>query len=116
MKWSLFVGLSFLLLAVGLHSQQGVQGKVQLPGAVRITATGHTIELNWNASSSSGVTYSVYRSGTHNGPYLRIASGISCLTYIDLNVRRGNSYYYVVTSVDGSRESAYSNESTVTIP
>jgi len=112
----LLVGLASLFLVAGLHGQQGVQGKVQLPGAVRITATGHTVDLSWSASSTSGVTYSVYRSGAHGGPYTRTAAGLSGLTYTDSNVRRGNSYYYVVTAVNGSAESDYSNESAVNIP
>jgi fibronectin type 3 domain-containing protein len=100
----------------GLVAQQGVQGKVNLPGAVRIIATGHTIDLSWNASPSSSVTYSVYRSKAHGGPYSRIVSAISGLSYTDQNVARGTSYYYVVTAVSGPQESGYSNESAVSIP
>lgn len=117
MKRMLSVSLVFISLTWGgAAAQQGVQGKVNLPGAVRIIATGHTVDLGWNASPSSGVTYSVYRSNAHGGPYSRIVSAISSLSYTDQNVRRGTSYYYVVTAVSGSKESGYSNESAVSVP
>lgn len=79
----------------------------------------HSVDLDWNASISSGVVgYRVYRSQTPGGPYnLITTSAIPTTAYTDNNVSAGLTYYYVATAVDGSNaESGYSNESIATIP
>jgi fibronectin type 3 domain-containing protein len=77
----------------------------------------HSVMLNWSASTSVNITgYKVYRATTSGGPYLQInsMSGTSCL---DNSVSSGQTYYYVVTSVDsGGAESGYSGEATASIP
>jgi fibronectin type 3 domain-containing protein len=79
----------------------------------------HSVALNWNASTSSGVVgYNVYRSGQSGGPYAKINSSlIPSTTNTDTNVQSGSTYYYVVTAVDSSgRESLFSNQVQAVIP
>ena len=79
----------------------------------------HRATLNWVASTSTRVVgYNVYRGATSAGPYTKVNSISSSETrYTDRYVQAGQTYYYVVTSVDlNGNESEYSNQSMVTIP
>ena len=70
------------------------------------------IELTWTPSVSAGVVqYNVYRSLESGEAYTLIGSVPSSQSsFIDPQVSRGMTYYYVVTSYDGSLESTYSNQ------
>lgn len=81
------------------------------------------VSLAWTASTTSGVTYNVYRCSISStacvqnqpGNFTRIASGIANLTYTDSAVSSGQTYYYALTAVDASgAESAVSSVSTAT--
>jgi fibronectin type 3 domain-containing protein len=67
--------------------------------------------LTWGASTTSGVTYNVYRcSGTcasYPTGFTQIATGISVLTYTDADsaLASGQTYVYAVTAVDTGGES-----------
>lgn len=75
-------------------------------------------DLSWNASKSQNVaSYSIYRSTTRGGPYGLEASALSGLTFKDLTVQSGQTYYYVATAVaDNGMESSYSAELALPIP
>jgi hypothetical protein len=85
-----------------------------------VTGGFHTVSLSWAASTTSGVTYNVYRatsSGGYNYTTPLNATPISGTSFSDCTVGIGQSYYYVVRAVDGSgNQSANSTETTVTIP
>jgi hypothetical protein len=77
-----------------------------------------SVNLFWNASSSSVIGYNVYRGGQSGGPYSKInATPVAGTSYTDSSVQAGQTYYYVTTSVgtDGM-ESSYSNQCTAVIP
>lgn len=77
------------------------------------TATGHSVDLSWNASTSNDVVgYNIYRSQTSGGPYSRINTDLDPSTqYTDDSVLAGMTYFYVATAVDSNnQESDYSNE------
>jgi fibronectin type 3 domain-containing protein len=78
----------------------------------------HSVDLSWNASSSSNVVgYKVYRAGVSGGPYASVASANSGTTFIDGSVQSGQTYYYVVTAVDTTGTvSGYSNQVQAVIP
>jgi hypothetical protein len=78
----------------------------------------HSVVLSWNSSTNPKiVSYSVYRSIFHGASYGLLASAIGAATHNDQGVQSGTIYYYVVTAVDDAgHESAYSNETRVTIP
>lgn len=78
----------------------------------------HTVELNWDPSSSSVIGYYTYRGTTSGGPYSKLNSSPSTNTaFSDDTVDSGKTYYYVVTSVDSEAvESSYSNQVVAIVP
>jgi hypothetical protein len=86
-------------------------------GGACVTATSHTVTLNWTASTTPSVTYNVYRASTAGGPYTKLtATTVTTTSYTDSNVVAGQNYYYVTTAVNSNGESGYSNEAPATIP
>jgi fibronectin type 3 domain-containing protein len=81
-------------------------------------APSHSVDLSWNASSSSVAGYNIYRGTSASGPFTKLNSALDAATnYTDSSVQGGNTYYYVATSVDGGgTESGYSSAVSVTIP
>jgi hypothetical protein len=82
------------------------------------SATQHSVNLAWNASTSQVIGYNVYRSTQSGGPYAAITSSPEASTsYSDTSVQSGTTYYYVVTAVSVSgKESMYSNQATAKVP
>jgi len=77
----------------------------------------HKVTLTWAASTSAGVTgYNVYRSTTNGNGYGKIGSTTTQLIHVDASVVNATTYDYVVTAVDVSGESGYSNPVTAVIP
>jgi fibronectin type 3 domain-containing protein len=78
----------------------------------------HTVGLSWIASTSAVAGYNVYRSTVSGQSYTRMnGSFVGGLSYLDLSVQNGLTYYYVTTAVDSSGiESVYSNEVSAKIP
>jgi hypothetical protein len=93
------------------------------PTSVTLSGTGaqpvqHSVSLAWNPSLSQIVGYYVYRSSTSGsyGPPLN-STPQSALSYNDLTVQSGQTYYYSITAVDSSsQQSAFSNEAVAIIP
>ena len=93
------------------------------PATISLSGTGvqpvsHSVTLNWTASISTVTGYNVYRSTVSGGPYTKLNSTLVTTTqYTDSTVQAGQTYYYVITSVDSSNvESTYSNQVSATIP
>lgn len=83
------------------------------------SSNGHSVELNWQASTSPNVTgYYVYRANGATAAYSKlVTTPVSGLNYADAAVLAGETYTYAVTAVDSSgQESAYSSPATATIP
>jgi len=61
-------------------------------------------------------SYNIYRSTTTGGPYTMIAEGHVCdyCAYADFNLVNNTTYYYVVKSNKGGKESLSSNEAFAT--
>lgn len=77
----------------------------------------HSVSLTWMPSTSSGVSYDVYRGTVSGGPYSLLKGGVSTTAYTDSNVQSGSTYYYVTTAVDASGvQSVYSDEAQAVIP
>jgi hypothetical protein len=83
-----------------------------------VTASSHTVTLNWDASTSSVAGYRAYRATTSGGPYTPLNSAANPQTsYTDSTVQSGTTYYYVVTAVDADTvESVYSNQASAAVP
>jgi len=104
-----------LLGCPNVSSAQGIHGNVKLTGNATIFATGHAANLSWTASPGAG-SYSVYRGTIEGGPYAKIAAGVTATNYADVQVTHKQTFYYVVTAVNGSEESAYSPLTVAVIP
>ncbi|HEX4075211.1 MAG TPA: choice-of-anchor D domain-containing protein [Candidatus Acidoferrales bacterium] len=92
---------------------------VTLSGAgVATPASQHSVALNWSASASPVNGYFVYRGTVSGGPYAKLNPSLDAApSYKDSTVLGGDTYYYVVTSVDSTNvESTYSNQVSVSIP
>jgi len=59
----------------------------------------HFDEINWHASTTTGVTYNVYRAPLGGMPNLLVA-GLTTLSYEDKDVKAGATYEYWVQAVD----------------
>jgi len=118
-------GTSTMTIAVGTTHEgtypitvTGSGNGIYETATVNLTVTAQVV-LTWTASQSPGIAgYNIYRSTTSGGPYTKINSALDpTVTYNDLAVQDGITYYYVTTAVDDQgEESAYSNESSATVP
>jgi ASPM-SPD-2-Hydin domain-containing protein/HYDIN/CFA65/VesB family protein len=93
------------------------------PGTASLSGTGvgsgvqHSVDLNWNASTSTVAGYNVYRGSRTGGPYQLVNPSVASLAFTDSTVQSGTTYYYVVTAIDNSGvESNFSNEAVAVIP
>jgi len=69
-----------------------------------VAATAHSVNLSWDASSSTDVvSYNIYRASFTSacGAYAKVGSSAST-TYIDASVTNGQAYCYEATAVDSS--------------
>ena len=121
--------IALLVLAwVMFPAHAGAQDKTAQVEAIVVD---HTVVLKWTASTdvtctgtpvvctpnSDPIAYNVLWSNTNGGPYSVLGS-TTALTYMDLDVVSGNTYYYVVVAVDtvNGAQSGYSNQVSATIP
>ena len=104
-RWLLIAGLAVvLIMSVGTDA--------------RAQAT-RQVELAWDASTSAGVTYNIYRSEVTGGcvgvpqdpTCIKLNSTpISVLTFTDTGVPIGKSYFYTTTAFRNTLESIHSGE------
>lgn len=88
------------------------------PSGLSATAASSTmINLAWTASSTSGVTYTVYRSTTSGfapASGTQIATGLSATNFSDSSLTAGTTYYYLVEASTSAGNSTASNQATAT--
>jgi hypothetical protein len=82
------------------------------PTALAATAGNQQIGLTWTGSSGA-TSYHVNRATTSGGPYTQIASPTAA-SYTDSGLTNGTSYFYVVSALNASGESANSNQASAT--
>jgi sialate O-acetylesterase len=73
------------------------------------------ISLSWNASVGA-LGYNVLMSTTNGGPYTTVASNINAVSYTPMGLTAGSTYYYVVSALTGTGQSANSNQVTAAVP
>ena len=83
-----------------------------MPTGLAATAGNATLTLAWTASSGA-TSYNVKRGTTSGGPYTRLAAPTAA-SYTDSAVTNGTAYYYVVSALDATDESANSAEASAT--
>lgn len=89
------------------------------PLSIGLTGTGlHSVVLSWDQSSTSGVTYNVYRGTSSGGEGTTPInlSPVTLLTFTDTNVTPGTDYFYYVEAVDSGGSSSPSNEAPADVP
>ena len=72
-------------------------------------------DLSWNASTTPGAQYNLYRANNTGGPYTKILSNITGLAASDKPAPHA-TYYYVVRATVAAKESGNSNEVQAVIP
>ena len=84
------------------------------------TPTPHAVDVTWDQSPSTDVqSYKVYRGQKSGGPYVSVSGTLPATTLLfkDTSVHSGQTYFYVVTSVDiNGLESEPSPEASAQIP
>ena len=111
-------------LSIASNSTGGATTVVGLTGtgSTSTSSSGsYTVDLTWDAPATSAdpvVGYHIYRATGTSSAFQLLSSSVNVpTTYADATVQSGQSYVYVVTSVDATGiESADSNLFTVTIP
>jgi hypothetical protein len=92
------------------------------PVVTGLSGTGgnsHSATFSWAANSSPDVAgYNIYRGTESGGPYTKVnSSPITGSTYVDKSVLAGETYYYVIASVNSSGgQSAYSDPHKAVVP
>ena len=98
---------------VALTSSTNASGPPPAPTGLMATPGNAQVTLSWNASTGA-TSYKVKSSTTNGGPYTVIATNITTTGYTNTGLINGTTYYYVVTAVNGSGESGYSNQAGAT--
>jgi hypothetical protein len=100
-----------------------VSNATNSPTSISLSGTGtqqtQTVALGWTASKSSVIGYNVYRGTVTGGPYSSklTTSPVAATQFTDTTVQSGQTYYYVVTSVDSNDvESVDSGQASASIP
>jgi len=81
---------------------------IGMPTNLAATAASGGIDLSWRASSTSGITYTVYRGTAGIQPTL-LASNITATSYVDGSAVGGTAYVYYVVATNGTGISQQSN-------
>jgi hypothetical protein len=106
--------------AVATATPEDATPPAQPRGLVAVVA-GPTVRLAWEAVADPDLAgYLVYRSATAGRGHVRLTPApVGATTFIDTDVRPGQTYFYVVTAVDRTRranESVPSPEAAATLP
>jgi Glycoside hydrolase family 44 len=78
-----------------------------VPTALAATAGNQQVSLTWTASSGA-TSYDVKRAATSGGPYSQVGAPTST-SYINTGLTNGTTYYYVVSALNATGESANSS-------
>jgi len=82
------------------------------PTGLNATAGNAQVSLAWSASASA-TSYHVKRATTSGGPYTQVSAPTSA-NFTDTDLTNGTTYYYVVSALNSSGESANSSQASAT--
>ncbi|MDF2669147.1 MAG: hypothetical protein K0R67_1453, partial [Paenibacillus sp.] len=94
-------------------TEVSITAPASAPAGLSATGSSGSVAVSWTASTGA-TSYSVKRSTANGGPYSTIASSVTAVTYTDTPLTNGITYYYVVSAVTGSSESADSSQVSAT--
>ena len=83
------------------------------PTGLQATAGNAQVSLSWNASTGA-TSYNVKRSTVTGGPFSTTLASPTATNYVDSAVTNGMTYFYVVSAVNASGESANSSQASAT--
>jgi fibronectin type 3 domain-containing protein len=83
------------------------------PTGLQVTAGNAQVSLIWNASTGA-TSYNVKRSTVTGGPFSTTLASPTATNYTDSAVTNGTTYFYVVSAVNASGESANSAQASAT--
>lgn len=83
------------------------------PTGLQATAGNAQVSLSWSASTGA-TSYHVKRSTTNGGPFSATLASPTATNYTDTTVTNGTAYFYVVSALNASGESANSAQATAT--
>jgi chitin-binding protein len=95
------IGSAFLIRDVG--------DVPSAPTGVAASAGNAQATVTWSAVSGA-TGYNVKRSTTSGGPYSNVATNVTATSYTNTGLTNGTTYYYVITAVNASGESAISSQ------
>ncbi len=73
------------------------------PAGLSASPGNQSVSLSWTAPATAPAGYNVYRSSDGGNTWAKVnASLVTASTYTDNGLTNGTTYYYYVTSVDGS--------------
>jgi alpha-L-arabinofuranosidase len=96
----LFPANSVTVLRVGTNA-----GPPVVVTGLEAAGNATNVALTWD-DSSGATTYNVKRSAQRGGPYETIAAGVTATHYSDAGLNPASTYYYVVSAVRATGESA----------
>ena len=82
------------------------------PASLTATPGNTQVSLSWSAVTGA-TSYNIYDSTSSGGPYTKVASSTNT-SYSVTGLANGTAYYFVVTAVNSSGESGYSNQASAT--
>jgi fibronectin type 3 domain-containing protein len=85
-----------------------------VPTGLAATAGNNSVSLSWTASTGSPATYNVKRSTTSGSGYVTVGTATAPTVAFTDSVLGGQTYYYVVSAVNVTGESADSSEVSAT--
>jgi hypothetical protein len=99
--------LSTVISSVQPNPSPSTPTGLSASAALASVAGPSVVTLTWTAPADA-LSCTVKRATSATGPFAVIASGVAAQTYSDSVTANGNTYYYVVSSVNASGESANS--------
>ena len=105
-----YVVAAFNLAGPSAGDSVSFQTLASAPTGVQASGGGNSVNLNWSASTGAS-SYNIYRGTTAGGEGTTpVASHVTGGTFTDTGLTAGQTYYYVITALDGGGEGPRSTE------
>lgn len=105
-----YVVAAFNLAGPSAGDAVSFQTLASAPTGVQANGGGNSVNLNWSASTGAS-SYNIYRGTVAGGEASTpVASHVTGVSFADTGLTAGQTYYYVVTAVDGGGEGPRSTE------
>jgi fibronectin type 3 domain-containing protein len=112
------VRVTIALLTFGALALVTVADSIETQATTAPVRAKHSVTLLWTPSATLVQGYNVYRANASGGPYTKLNKiPVAMAQYIDIDVKPGYTYFYVVTAVGSHNlESRKSGETKATVP